>query len=97
MRCVGGESFDRGDRLACGGGRGSHTGPGGLAVEVNRARAAERLTTAELRAGEPEYVANDPEHGHVGLDIDAARVAVNAEFHFHFAFRLSCGACGART
>src|SRR5216683_1590160 len=53
------------------------------AVEVHRARAAQRHAAAEFRAGHPEHVAKNPEQRRVVVDIDAASSAVDCQRMWH--------------
>src|SRR6266705_1535370 len=79
----GANGLDGGDALA---GRGSDRRDARarrLAVEVHRARAAQRHAAAEFRAGHPEHVAQHPEQGRVVVDIDAAGFAVDCQRMWH--------------
>src|SRR6185436_7215299 len=55
----------------------------GLAVDVQRARAALRDTTAELRAREAERVADDPEQRRLRVDVDLMLHSVDVQDQCH--------------
>ena len=54
-------------------------GSGGVAVEMDRAGAAGGHSAAEFRAGEPEHVAQVPEHRHRWIAVEGLRLAVHAQ------------------
>ena len=76
MRAVGGKTFDGGDLRTGGGGDGSETTAGRLAVEMDSTGAALADATAELGADEAEGVAKHPEKRGVGGHIDGVGLAV---------------------
>src|SRR6266496_1143809 len=82
--CGGGtDGLDRGDALAGRGGDRRDTRAHRLAVDVDRARAAQRHAAAEFRAGHPEHVAQHPEQRRVVVDIDAAGFDVDSQRMWH--------------
>jgi hypothetical protein len=80
---VGGEAFDGGDFFAADGGDLSDTGAGGFAVDVHGAGAAKGHAAAEFCAGHVEGVAEHPEKGHVGADVDGLGFSVQSESDGH--------------
>src|SRR5215831_1255448 len=68
----GADALDRGDTRA-----------GGSAVDMYRARAAQRHATAKFCAGHAEYVAQHPEERGVAVDIDVVYVAVDFDGEGH--------------
>src|SRR5258708_672960 len=71
--------LDRGDALA--GRRGDRRDARAhwLAVEVDRARAAQRRSTTELGAGEADHVPDRPQERRVGIDIDLVFLSIHVE------------------
>ncbi len=51
----------------------------GLAVQMNRARAAERHAAAELGSGQAGDLADGPQQGHVRVGIQGGGLAVEYE------------------
>src|SRR6266571_2822539 len=79
MRAVPGEALDGRHALAGGRGDRQHAGARRDALQVHGAGAALRDAAAELRAGEPERVAQHPEERGVGRDGDCLAFAVDGE------------------
>jgi hypothetical protein len=65
-----GRRFDRGELLALGIGDGRDAGADGLAIQMHRAGAALGGAAAELRACQPDDIAQRPKHRHRGIGID---------------------------
>jgi len=55
----------------------------GDAAEMNRAGAAECDPAAELRAAQADHIAQDPQQGSVGIDVDDVCLAVDGEREWH--------------
>src|SRR5882762_10303408 len=68
-----------------------------LAVEVDRARAAQSEAATEFRAGHSEHIAQHPEQRRVVVDIDAAGFAVDCQRMWHLSLlKAKAGSeCGA--
>src|SRR6266850_2772127 len=68
-----------------------------LAVEVDRARAAQGEAATEFRAGHAEHIAQHPEQRRVVVDIDAASLAVDCQRMWHLSLlKAKAGSqCGA--
>src|SRR5882672_11106332 len=79
----GADGLDRGDALAGRGRDRRDARAHGLAVDVHRARAAQRHAAAEFRAGHPEHIAQHPQQRRVVVDIDAAGFAVDRQSLWH--------------
>src|SRR6185369_15107860 len=80
---VRGHRLDGRDLLAGGRGERRAARAHGLAVEVDRAGAAQLLAAAELRAGHAEVVAQDPEQRCARLRVDAYVLAVDGKAGSH--------------
>src|SRR5881394_2347595 len=76
-------ALDRLDRLADREGGGEAARADRLTVDVHRARAALRDPAAELRAREPEVVADHPEQRRLRVRVDSVRCAVDRELERH--------------
>src|ERR1051326_2035965 len=79
MSSVGRESFDRDDLLRLHRVERRRARANRFAVGENRARAAQSHAAAELRAGERELVAKNPEQRRVGRRRNLARLAIDRE------------------
>src|SRR6267143_1028545 len=77
------DSFNRSDALAGRGRDRRDARAHRLAIEVDRARAAQAEAATEFRAGHSEHVAKHPEQGRVVVDIGAARFAVDCQRMWH--------------
>src|SRR5262249_49413358 len=71
------------DLLARGAADRGHTRPHRLAVEVERAGAAQRHAAAELGTGETERFPDNPEQRGVWIDIDGVISAVDSQLDSH--------------
>src|SRR5882762_1721626 len=91
------DSFDRSDALAGRGRDRRDARAHGLAVEVDRARAAQSEAATEFRAGHSEHIAQHPEQRRVVVDIDAAGFAVDCQRMWHLSLlKAKAGSeCGA--
>ena len=69
MVAVGAQAFDRDHLLAGGVAERGHAGAHGLAIDMDRAGAAQPGAAAEFRPGEPEFVADVPEQRHVRVAV----------------------------
>jgi len=78
-----GETFDGGDFLAGDGGNRRDAGTGGFSVDVNGTSSAERHAAAELGAGHVQGVAQDPEQGHLGINVYGLGFSVEGERDGH--------------
>src|SRR5712675_943922 len=79
MIALGAEAFDGGDLLADGvAGRGL-AGSHGLAIDVNRAGAAQAGTAAEFRAGHLQLFADDPEQRRIVGRLDGHIPSVDVQ------------------
>src|SRR2546426_25183 len=56
---------------------GGDTGAHGVAVEVDGARAALRLSAAKLGSGQAQHVAQRPEQRHLRVDVELAHLAIH--------------------
>ncbi len=54
-----------------------------LAVHMDGARAAQRNAAAVLGAGEPELIAQHPEHGRIALDVHLGARAIHTQLECH--------------
>jgi hypothetical protein len=52
-------------------------------VDVHGARAAQRQTSPEFRAGQTEHVTQDPKQRRVAVDVDAVRASVDFDREGH--------------
>jgi len=73
------EALDRGDPRAVGLDREHRAALDRLAVEVNRARAAARGVTADVRAGQAELLADEVDEQEPRLDRVGPRLAVDRD------------------
>src|SRR5678815_6008286 len=71
-----GQSFDRRYLLRPDIGDCNTAGPHRRAIHVNRAGATLLKAASEFRAGQSDCIANNPEKGHVGTDIDVVLLSV---------------------
>src|SRR5262249_27261409 len=85
MLPVGGQALDRRDRALAHGRHRQHAGAHRLSVEVNRASAALGHPAPELRAGQPDDVAEDPKERHLLRNRHVMLLAVDLELHGIFA------------
>ena len=90
MTAVGRESLDGHHRLADGRGRRDTAGPDGAAIDVQRACAALSDAAAELRAGQPDLIADHPQQRRLRVRVDGMPRAVDDELERH---TLSSSAC----
>src|ERR671924_12 len=79
VRAVLGQAFDGRDALVGDRGDGQHAGAGRDAVQVHGTGAALCNAAAELRAREPECIAQHPEERRVGRDVDRFALAVDGK------------------
>ena len=77
------KAFDGGDVLSGDAGNRGDAGPGCVAIDMDRTRAAQRHAAAEFGAGHVERVAKNPEQRHIGIDVDRCRLAVQCELSRH--------------
>ena len=92
VKPVAGEALDGGDLCRRCIRHRRYAGSGGLAVEVDEARAALTDAASELRADKVEMVAKDPEKRGVGCDLHLVGLAVYLECESaHRLRRLPCG------
>ena len=83
MQAFGGNSFNCGDFLSGDAADLSDAGASGFSIDVNGAGAAERHAAAEFSAGHTERVAEYPEQGHFGTDVDRLGFSVQGEGDGH--------------
>jgi hypothetical protein len=83
VRPVGGEPLDRQDLAIRRSPDGRYARADRLTVDVDDARAAERLPAAVFRPCEAEHVAHDPQDGHLGIHVELARHSVHAQVDGH--------------
>src|SRR5690242_8586636 len=81
MTVIGGKPFDRGDVLSSYGRDLRDAGPGRLAVDMDGAGATQRHAAAELGAGHPQVIAQNPQQGHLRNDVDGLRFSVQSKFN----------------
>src|SRR6266850_2317308 len=93
----GADGLDRSDALAGRGRDRRDARAHRLAVEVDRARAAQSEAATEFRAGHAEHIAKHPEQRRVVVDIDAAGFAVDCQRMWHLSLlKAKAGSeCGA--
>src|SRR5262249_3142536 len=77
-----GETFDRADALALGLDREHQAGPYRLVVEDHRARAADAVLAADMRPGQPAFVADDIDQRLSRLDTNGGIMTVDIELDF---------------
>ena len=77
------QAFDGRDRLARDLAHRGLAGAHRLAVDMDRAGAAQAGAAAELGAGKLQVLAHHPEQGRVGVDFDACRLAVDRKRDRH--------------
>src|SRR5262245_60399623 len=73
------QALDRRDLLALDRGDGQHAGPDRLAVQVHRAGAAHCDAASVLGAREPGLLADRPQKGRAGIDVDLLSLAVDGQ------------------
>src|SRR5689334_4731854 len=83
MVAVGIKAFDGDDRLATRFGHGRLAGTNSDAIQVHRARTAQALAAAELRAGQSNLVADDPEQRHCGIAVIGMVLPVDLQCDHH--------------
>src|SRR5213594_1627304 len=81
---AGREALDRGDLLALRRGDGQHAGADRLAVEVHRAGPAHGDAAAVLGAGEAGLLADRPQKGCAGIDLELEGFAVDGQARHSF-------------
>src|SRR6266850_6538621 len=91
------DGLDRGDALAGRGRDRRDARAHRLAIEMDRARAAQSEAATEFRAGHSEHIAKHPEQRRVIVDIDAAGFAVDCQRMWHLSLlKAKAGSeCGA--
>ena len=78
-----GQALDRGDLLSADRSDGQDARARLLPVDVHGAGAARRDPAPELRAGQPEVLAHDPQERNVVGSIELAGLAIDEELHGH--------------
>ena len=97
QRVVVRETLDGDDAAAFGLHRQHQTGADRSPVDNDRARAADAVLAAEMRAGEPQFLPQAIGEMHPRLDIDRHGLAVEPELHPHHALPFPAAARKARS
>jgi hypothetical protein len=74
------KAFDRPDALALGLDRKHQAGPDRLVVEDHGARAADTMLAADMRSGQPAFVADDVDQRLSRLGLDGVVMTIDVEF-----------------
>src|SRR5205823_12935372 len=83
MAAVAGKTFDSRDGLSRNHRNRQRARACRLSVDMDGARAAQRHAATELRTGQAERIAQDPEQRHLRYDIDTLSFAVQSELYWH--------------